>query len=104
MSDRWAAALTESGVRLRLNPLVRLHWRAWDAESVVFDEASGGTFQVGPMPALLLRLLAAGPAASQVLASEIAGMTGEREAACANAIEGAAAELHGYGLIDIDGA
>ena len=91
-------------MRLQLNPLVRLHWRAWDVESVVFDEASGGTFQVGPMPALLLRLLAAGPAASQALASEIAVMAGEREAACVAALEAAAAELHGYGLIDIDGA
>ena len=104
MSERRAAALRQNAVLLRLNPLVRLHWRAWDDEPVVFDEVSGGTYQIGPLDSLLLQLLESGPVDTSAVASEVALLAGETEARFAAAVEAAAAQLQTRGLIDIGSA
>ncbi len=41
-----------------VNPAVRLHWRSWSDEYVIFDDASGQTHQMDPVRAFVLNSLA----------------------------------------------
>ena len=44
----------------RLNPAIRLHWRDWGGDSVVFEELSGQTLQFDPLSAAVMACIEAG--------------------------------------------
>jgi len=44
----------------RLNPVIRLHWRDWGGDSVVFEELSGRTLQFDPLSAAAMACIEAG--------------------------------------------
>jgi hypothetical protein len=44
----------------RLNPAIRLHWRDWGGDSVVFEELSGRTLQFDPLSAAAMACIESG--------------------------------------------
>lgn len=44
----------------RLNPVIRLHWRDWGGDSVVFEELSGQTLQFDPLSAAVMACIETG--------------------------------------------
>ena len=86
---------------LRLNPLVRLHWWRSGGESVVFDEVSGGTHQMGELAAVILMLVEPGPVSTRSIVAELSRTTNEPHDRVATALQPAIEQLLAIGLIDI---
>lgn len=70
--------MVESGpsiVSWRLNPVIRLHWRDWGGDSVVFEELSGQTLQFDPLSAAVMACIETGvtdlPSLGQLLAEDL---------------------------------
>lgn len=63
-------------MEIRLRPAVRLHWRRWDDEFVVYDEASGRTHQLDALTASALLRLEEGPRETLRLADQVAADLG----------------------------
>lgn len=59
----------------RLNPVIRLHWRDWGGDSVVFEELSGQTLQFDPLSAAVMACIESGvtdlPTLGQQLADDL---------------------------------
>jgi hypothetical protein len=62
-----------------INPLIRLHWRGWDAEAVAFEAVSGEMAVVDALQAAVIGCFEAGPRDLQSLTKELAADIG-REA------------------------
>jgi PqqD family protein of HPr-rel-A system len=56
-----AAPAPGGGPLWRLNPLVELHWKAWDTDVLVFEAVSGETAVLDPLDAALLSCFDHGP-------------------------------------------
>jgi PqqD family protein of HPr-rel-A system len=56
-----------------LNPLVKLSWRRWADDWVVFDAASGYTHQMDALAAIALMCFEAGPSDLASLSERVAG-------------------------------
>jgi PqqD family protein of HPr-rel-A system len=56
----------------RLNPVIRLHWRDWGGDSVVFEELSGQTLQFDPLSAAVMACIEAGVTDLSTLAGMLA--------------------------------
>ena len=56
----------------RLIPDVTLHWREWDGEYVVFDEASGRTHQLDALTACVLLCVEEGVSDPEALIGRVA--------------------------------
>lgn len=89
---------------MRLRPGVRLHWRAWADEWVVFDEASGNTHLMDPLTACALLCLEDGPLAGAALASEVAEATELPAEALHGALGPVLERLQRLGLVDTPAA
>lgn len=70
--------MTDAGPSIaswRLNPVIRLHWRDWGGDSVVFEELSGQTLQFDPLSAAVMACIETGvtdlPMLSRLLADDL---------------------------------
>ena len=88
---------------MRWHSISGLERRDWDGEAVVYDDASGDTHKLAPLPAAVLSILQAHPATVHELCDELAPYV-EGEAAAAGSllghVSGALTELERQGLID----
>ena len=84
----------------QINPAVGLHWRHWDPDWIVFDEASGNTHQLDELTACALLCLEEGPLHAESLVTEVAAATRLPEEAINPALRGAMDQLTRLGLVD----
>lgn len=77
-----------------------LHTRAWDAETVVYDELSGNTHVLGQAAARVLAAIAQAPADNAALAQALPDLWPDQSADLAHVqLEAILAQLAGIGLI-----
>jgi hypothetical protein len=73
-----AAGASSAGVPVwRLNPVVELHWRAWDTDVLVFEGTSGETAVLDPLDAALLSCFDAGPVSWDGILGSLSAEFGE---------------------------
>lgn len=93
-------AATKAVDPARLHPSVSLHWRQWEGDWVVFDEASGGTHRLDRLSAFVLSALEAGPVAPSHLVDELVEATNDSRGSVQASIERVLRDLADHGLID----
>lgn len=72
--------------------MVRLHWRHFDDDWIVFESASGATHQLTPLSAFVAQALEDGPAPTDRLAEQAAAAIGSTDS---GAVRGAVLEVLG---------
>lgn len=86
---------------MRWQSIPGLERRDWDGEAVVYDDASGDTHKLAPLPAVVLSILQAHPATVYELCDELAPhVEGEAAGSLLGHVSGALTELERQGLID----
>ena len=85
---------------LRLNPAVRLHWRQWDADWVVFDSASGCTHQLDELAAFTLSCLEEAALSEPALVAEVVEATSLPSGKIETALKPMLEQLTRLGLIE----
>ena len=86
---------------LRVNPAVRLHWRHWDCDWVVFDETSGNTHAMGELAACALLCLDEGAMHVEALVAQVATATSLPPETIRAGLQDEVAQLVRLALIDI---
>jgi len=87
-------------VEIRLRPAVRLHWRRWDDEFVVYDEASGLTHRLDALIGSVLLRIEEGLVDECRLTDAVASDLGCPRDAIGRALPEALGQLAGADLID----
>jgi PqqD family protein of HPr-rel-A system len=87
--------------RIRLKPGMRLTWRQWDNEFVVFDDASGRTHQLGESTACALLLIDEEPAEPVTLAERMSVELSCSPGEVANVLPDIIRQLSSADLIEI---
>lgn len=59
--------------------MVRLHWRHFDGDWIVFESASGATHQLTPLSAFVAHALEDGPTGTDTLAEQAAAAIGSTD-------------------------
>ncbi len=88
-------------VLLRANPAVQLHWRHWDRDWIVFDEASGNTHAMGELAACALLCLDEGAMDAEALIAEVATATSLPPEMIQAGLKDEVAQLVRLALVDI---
>ena len=86
----------------RVNPAARLHWREWDGQHVVYDDASGDTHLLDDFGTRLVHRLGGAPQRLDELAAACADERGVTvDGALAYEVKAALDRLVVAGLLDI---
>lgn len=84
------------------NPLVRLHWRAFDDEFVAFDQLSGITYRFDVLRAFLLDVLAQGARSETSLALDVSEHLGLSDPSTVPLlVQKILREFEGAGLVEV---
>jgi PqqD family protein of HPr-rel-A system len=85
----------------RINPASRLHWRHWEEEYIVFNEASAHTHLFNEFGAVVLQLLQEAPRSTPQLAKELVSQYDiKMDAECWSYFQSLLADLDELGLIE----
>ncbi len=87
-------------MQIQLRAQVSLHWRRWDDEFVVYDEASGRTHQLDALNACVLLSLEEGSLDDARLADMVAAELGCAPEALSGALPGVIEQLLRADLIE----
>lgn len=87
--------------RWRLNPVCRLHWRHWDEDHILFNEASGQTHYLNELGTCILELVEEEPLTTLELGENLRAIYGlEMDEGLRAGLLKLVAELDGLGLIE----
>lgn len=90
--------------KLALKPLVSLHWKRLDNDILLFDEASGQTFELNPVAASALLTIEQSPQSVQTLAAAVGVELALSEDDVRSVLPAIIDQLKDTGLVDmIDG-
>lgn len=90
-----------SNLRFRINPAGVLHWRKWDDEYVVFNEAAGQTHVLDTLTACVLLCIEGGISDLPALTSDVVTYTALSADSVTEALPFVLEQLSGAALIDI---
>ena len=85
----------------RINPVSRLHWRHWEEEYIVFNEASAHTHMLDEFGAVVLQLLQEAPRNTpQLVKALVSQYDIKMDAACWSYFQNLLIDLDELGLIE----
>jgi len=85
----------------RINPVSRLHWRHWEEEYIVFNEASSHTHILNEFGAAILQLLQEAPRSTAQLTQALVSLYEiKMELECWSYFQSLLADLDELGLIE----